>query len=148
MCSILEDSRLVQLQQEGGASLSWLRSVSVTEDERVALGSVSALYDQVDELLHRLVTLSNCRTQELSFIMDFSSVEQGFGEVSLSMLTAQRSRVSCHDLHCLIHLCQMKASPVHLAHQLSCSLFWRLLCSGDVMAPGGRRGSSEASGST
>lgn len=92
MCSILEDSRLVQLQQEGGASLSRLRSVSVTEDEWVALGSVSALYDQVDELLHRLVTLSNSRTEELSFIMDFSSVEQGFGEVSLSMLTAQPSR--------------------------------------------------------
>lgn len=148
MCSILEDSRLVQLQQEGGASLSRLRSVSVTEDERVALGSVSALYDQVDELLHRLVTLSNCRTQELSFIMDFISVEQGFGEVSVSMLTAQRSLVSCHDLHCLNHLHHVKASPVHLAHQLSCSLFCRLLCSGDVVAPGGGRSPSEASGST
>lgn len=82
MHSILEDSRLVQLQQEGGASLSWLRSVSAGEEEREALEEVSALYDQVDELLHNLVTLSNCRTQELSFIQDFSRLEQAFSEVS------------------------------------------------------------------
>lgn len=89
MRSTLEDSRLVQLQQEGGASLSWLRSVSVTEGERAAVEMVSTLYNEVDELLHRLVTLSNRRTQELSFILDFSSLEQGFSEVSLSTLSTQ-----------------------------------------------------------
>lgn len=89
MRSILEDSRLVKLQQEGGASLSRLRSVSVAEDERTAVEAVSTLYDEVDELLHRLVTLSNCKTQELSFIVDFSRLEQGFNEVSLSMLSTQ-----------------------------------------------------------
>lgn len=82
MQSILEDSRLVQLQQEGGASLSWLRSVGVVGEERVAVEKVSALYNEVDELLHSLVTLSNCRTQELSFIQDFSRLEQSFSEVS------------------------------------------------------------------
>ncbi|XP_076592104.1 pleckstrin homology domain-containing family G member 4B isoform X2 [Chaetodon auriga] len=86
MCSILEDSRLVQLQQEGGASLSRLRreegGVSVAEDRRAAVETVAALYDEVDELLHRLVTLSNSRTQELHFILEFRSLEQGFTEVS------------------------------------------------------------------
>lgn len=82
MQSILEDSRLVQLQQEGGASLSWLRSVSVVDEERVAVEKVSTLYNEVDELLHSLVTLSNCRTQELSFIQDFTRLEQAFSEVS------------------------------------------------------------------
>ncbi|XP_070761446.1 puratrophin-1 [Enoplosus armatus] len=85
MRSILEDSRLVQLQQEGGASLSRLRreegSVGVTEDYRAAMETVSSLYDEVDELLHRLVTLSNSRTQELHFIVEFRSLEQGFTEV-------------------------------------------------------------------
>lgn len=85
MCSILQDSRLVQLQQEGGASLSRLRrdesSISVTEDYRAALESVSSLYDQVDELLHRLVTLSNSKTQELQFIVEFNELENGFTEV-------------------------------------------------------------------
>ncbi|XP_044052272.1 rho guanine nucleotide exchange factor 40 isoform X2 [Siniperca chuatsi] len=85
MRSILEDGRLVQLQQEGGASLSRLRreesSVSATEDYRAAMEAVSSLYDEVDELLHRLVTLSNCRTQELHFILEFRSLERGFSEV-------------------------------------------------------------------
>ncbi|XP_067432657.1 puratrophin-1 isoform X4 [Thunnus thynnus] len=85
MRSILEDSRLVQLQQEGGASLSRLRreesSISVTEDYRAAVETVSSLYEQVDELLHRLVTLSNARTQELQFIAEFRNLEQGFTEV-------------------------------------------------------------------
>ncbi|XP_028258012.1 uncharacterized protein LOC114433569 [Parambassis ranga] len=84
MHSILEDSRLVQLQQEGGASLSRLRredGCEVTEEHRAAVETVSSLYDQVDELLHRLVTLSNSRTQELHFIVDFKSLEQGFSQV-------------------------------------------------------------------
>lgn len=93
MRSILEDSRLVQLQQEGGASLSRLRreesGFGVTEDHRAAVETVSALYDEVDELLHRLVTLSNSRTQELHFILEFRSLEQGFTEVSLSTLSAR-----------------------------------------------------------
>ncbi|XP_062247086.1 puratrophin-1 [Platichthys flesus] len=86
MCSVLEDSRLVRLQQEGGASLSRLRReesvISVTEDYRAEVETVSSLYDQVDELLHRLVMLSNSRTQQLSFILDFRSLEQAFSEVS------------------------------------------------------------------
>ncbi|KAM8894248.1 puratrophin-1 isoform 2-T5 [Spinachia spinachia] len=80
MRSILGDSRLVQLQREGGASLSRLRR----EEGGVgtALEAVSTLYEQVDELLHRLVTLSNARTQELNFILDFKGLEAGFTEVS------------------------------------------------------------------
>ncbi|XP_034535749.1 pleckstrin homology domain-containing family G member 4B isoform X2 [Notolabrus celidotus] len=85
MGNILADSRLVQLQQEGGALLSRLRreesSLSETEDYRAALETVSTLYNEVDELLHRLVTLSNSRTEELTFILEFSRLEQGFNEV-------------------------------------------------------------------
>lgn len=82
MCCILEDSRLVQLQHEGGASLSRLRGASASEEERAAAASVSELYDQVDELLHRLVMLSNRRTEELSFVVDFGGVERGLAEVT------------------------------------------------------------------
>ncbi|KAJ0056757.1 hypothetical protein NL108_015595, partial [Boleophthalmus pectinirostris] len=85
MCSILQDSRLVQLQQEGGASLSRLRrdesSICATDDYRAAVETVSSLYDQVDELLHRLVTLSNSKTQEINFILEFTGLESGFAEV-------------------------------------------------------------------
>ncbi|KAK3510121.1 hypothetical protein QTP70_026837, partial [Hemibagrus guttatus] len=86
MRSVLEDSRLVRLQLEGGATLSRLRkedtSVSLTEDYRDAIEDVSSLYNQVDELVHKLVMLSNKRTQELEFIMEFKSLEEGFREVS------------------------------------------------------------------
>ncbi|XP_076856301.1 pleckstrin homology domain-containing family G member 4B isoform X2 [Brachyhypopomus gauderio] len=86
MQCVLEDSRLVRLQQEGGAALSRLRredtSVSLTEDYRDAIESVGSLYNQVDELVHRLVMHSNKCTQELEFIMEFSSLEEGFREVT------------------------------------------------------------------
>ncbi|XP_061731879.1 mucin-12 isoform X2 [Nerophis ophidion] len=86
MCTILQDRQLVQLQQEGGASLSRLRrdeaGVGVTKDYVAAVDAVSRLYEQVDELLHRLVTLSNSRIQELHFIVDFKGLEEGFAEVS------------------------------------------------------------------
>lgn len=85
MRSILQDARLVQLQQEGGASLSWLRreeAGGASDQQREAVRAVSALYDQVDELLHHLVTLSNSRTQEVHFILDFWSLEDGFSQVS------------------------------------------------------------------
>ncbi|AWP01017.1 putative puratrophin-1-like [Scophthalmus maximus] len=86
MRSVLEDRRLVQWQQEGGASLLRLRredsGVGAAEGCRAAVETVSSLYDRVDELLHCLVTLSNARTRELSFILDFSGLEREFTEVS------------------------------------------------------------------
>ncbi|XP_047671524.1 uncharacterized protein plekhg4 isoform X3 [Tachysurus fulvidraco] len=86
MRSILEDSRLVRLQLEGGAALSRLRkedtSVSLTEDYRDAVEDVGSLYNRVDEMVHKLVMLSNKCTQELEFIMEFKSLEEGFREVS------------------------------------------------------------------
>lgn len=90
MCSTLKDARLVQLQQEGGASLAWLRRdevIGATEERRVAVEAATSLYDRVDELLHRLVTLSNTRTQELSFIAEFRGLERGFSQVRLSTLS-------------------------------------------------------------
>lgn len=101
MRSILEDSRLVQLQQEGGASLSLLRreesGISVTEEYQAEVEAVSCLYDQVDELLHRLVTLSNSRTQELNFIVNFRSLEQGFTEVTSWLEEVGEVRLSSLD---------------------------------------------------
>ncbi|KAM9494698.1 puratrophin-1 isoform 4-T4 [Clarias gariepinus] len=86
MRSVLEDGRLVRLQLEGGAALSRLRkedtSVSLTEDYRDAIEGVGSLYDQVDELVHKLVKLSNKCMQELEFIMEFKTLEEGFREVT------------------------------------------------------------------
>ena len=48
---------------------------------RDAVRAVGKLYEQVDELVHALVMLSNRCTQELEFVMEFKSLEQGFKEV-------------------------------------------------------------------
>lgn len=90
MRRVLQDRRLVQLQQEGGASLALLHRevgiTSTTEDHQGAVEAVSSLYNQVDELLHQLVMLSNSRTQTLQFVVEFRGLEEGFTEVSVSAL--------------------------------------------------------------
>lgn len=86
MGGVLGDAQLVRLQREGGASLSVLRREEggdgVSEEQQAAVEEVSSLYEEVDELLHRLVTLSNAKTQELNFVLDFRSLEQDFSLVS------------------------------------------------------------------
>ncbi|XP_037548258.1 rho guanine nucleotide exchange factor 40 [Nematolebias whitei] len=85
MGSILGDIQLVWLQREGGASLSVLRREEggdgVSEEQQAAVEEVSSLYEEVDELLHRLVTLYNAKTQELNFVKDFRNLEQDFSLV-------------------------------------------------------------------
>ncbi|XP_062442225.1 puratrophin-1 isoform X2 [Rhea pennata] len=86
MKNVLEDTRLVKLQLEGGALLARLRKeescVTLTHDYRDALDAASVLYNQVDEGVHRLVMLSNKRIQELELVMEFEKVEECFKEVS------------------------------------------------------------------
>uniref|UniRef100_A0A671QKF0 Rho guanine nucleotide exchange factor 40-like n=1 Tax=Sinocyclocheilus anshuiensis TaxID=1608454 RepID=A0A671QKF0_9TELE len=97
MRTVLEDSRLVRLQLEGGAALSCLRkeetNVSLTEDYRDAIENAGRLYNQVDELVHRLVMLSNKCTRELEFIMEFKTLEEGFREVSQWIEEVGKSRL-------------------------------------------------------
>ncbi|KAK5873478.1 hypothetical protein PBY51_018515 [Eleginops maclovinus] len=84
MCGVLRDGRVVQLQQEGGASLSLLREgvrEGVRGGEKEEVQEVQALYDQVDELLHRLVTLSNRRTHQLSSVLRLRALEASFAQV-------------------------------------------------------------------
>ncbi|KAM8799403.1 puratrophin-1 [Eudromia elegans] len=86
MKNVLEDTRLVKLQLEGGALLARLRKeescVTLTRDYRDALDAAGVLYNQVDEGVHRLVMLSNRRIQELELVMEFEKVEECFKEVS------------------------------------------------------------------
>ncbi|XP_017679671.1 PREDICTED: puratrophin-1 isoform X1 [Lepidothrix coronata] len=86
MKNVLEDTRLVRLQLEGGALLARLRKeescVTLTHDYRDALDAASVLYNRVDEGVHRLVMLSNKRIQELELVMEFEKVEECFKEVS------------------------------------------------------------------
>ncbi|KAG8437317.1 hypothetical protein GDO86_008139 [Hymenochirus boettgeri] len=86
MRMVLEDTRLVQLQTEGGAILARLRKetscVTLTEDYRDAVDLAAELYNQVDEGVHSLVRLSNRSIQEMELVIEFEAFHDQFQEVS------------------------------------------------------------------
>ncbi|XP_075694486.1 rho guanine nucleotide exchange factor 40-like isoform X2 [Rhinoderma darwinii] len=86
MKTVLEDTRLVTLQTEGGAVLARLRKeescVTLTDDYREAMDIAAELYNRVDEGVHSLVRLSNQRIQEMELVIDFEAFEERFQEVS------------------------------------------------------------------
>ncbi|CAN2389335.1 Pleckstrin homology domain containing [Pristimantis euphronides] len=86
MKAVLEDTRLVTLQTEGGAVLARLRKeescVTLTDDYREAMDTAAELYNRVDEGVHSLVRLSNQRIQEMELVIDFQAFEERFQEVS------------------------------------------------------------------
>uniref|UniRef100_A0A8C2ZXN2 Quattro n=1 Tax=Cyclopterus lumpus TaxID=8103 RepID=A0A8C2ZXN2_CYCLU len=79
MKEVLEDSRLVTLQREGGAALARMRREEfrfpLSEDYRDALESVTSLYNQVEEKLHTLVMRSNESLQHLDFLFKLREME-------------------------------------------------------------------------
>ncbi|OCT84646.1 uncharacterized protein plekhg4.L isoform X2 [Xenopus laevis] len=85
MRMVLEDTRLVQLQTEGGAILARLRKeescVTHTEDYREAVDVAAELYNQVDEGVHSLVKVSNKSIQEMELVIEFEAFQEQFQEV-------------------------------------------------------------------
>ncbi|KAM9860037.1 quattro [Aulostomus maculatus] len=79
MKEVLEDTRLVTLQREGGAVLARMRREEFrfpqSEDYRDALESVTSLYNQVEEKLHTLVMKSNESLQQLEFLFRLREME-------------------------------------------------------------------------
>ncbi|CAH2323911.1 puratrophin-1 isoform X1 [Pelobates cultripes] len=86
MRTVLEDTRLVKLQTEGGAILARLRKeescVTLTDDYRDAVESATDLYNKVDEGVHSLVKLSNKRIQDMEVVIEFEAFEERFQEIS------------------------------------------------------------------
>ncbi|XP_038628646.1 puratrophin-1 [Tachyglossus aculeatus] len=83
---VLEDPRLGQLQNEGGATLARLKrghpSVTQSPDYRSAVDMATQLYGQVDVLLHQLVTLCNRRLRALELAQELGEQAGMFAEVS------------------------------------------------------------------
>ncbi|AWP03134.1 pleckstrin -likey domain containing family G (with RhoGef domain) member 4 [Scophthalmus maximus] len=79
MKEVLEDTRLVTLQREGGAALARMRREEFrfpqSEDYRDGLESVTSLYNQVEEKLHTLVMRSNESLQQLEFLFRLRETE-------------------------------------------------------------------------
>uniref|UniRef100_A0A3Q3MTL9 Quattro n=1 Tax=Mastacembelus armatus TaxID=205130 RepID=A0A3Q3MTL9_9TELE len=79
MKEVLEDTRLVTLQREGGAVLARMRREEFrfpqSEDYRDALELVTSLYNQVEEKLHMLVMRSNESLQQMEFLFRLREME-------------------------------------------------------------------------
>ncbi|KAM9342480.1 pleckstrin homology domain-containing family G member 4B-like [Pholidichthys leucotaenia] len=80
MREVLEDSRLVSLQREGGAMLVRLRKESDLkyphwEDFSDAVDSMSSLYNHVEEQAHILVQKSNMSLEHLEYLLQLRQLE-------------------------------------------------------------------------
>ncbi|XP_067327019.1 LOW QUALITY PROTEIN: puratrophin-1 [Anolis sagrei] len=97
MRTVLEDARLVRLQQEGGALLARLRKedspVALAPDFPLVLDAATALYNQVDEGIHQLVLASNQRIRVLELVRDLPAFEEAFREVSGWIENVGRTRL-------------------------------------------------------
>ncbi|XP_066484085.1 pleckstrin homology domain-containing family G member 4B [Tiliqua scincoides] len=80
---VLEDELLVTLRLEGGTVLARLRKEEFcnTEDYRDSMETVTRLYNQVDEEVHRLVLLSNKCLQQLEHLLAKRKFEEGCDQI-------------------------------------------------------------------
>ncbi|KAK2903663.1 hypothetical protein Q8A67_008376 [Cirrhinus molitorella] len=83
MKSILDDTKLNRLRLEGGTFLARIRKEEMCENEnyRDAVDLVSALYNQVDEEVHKLVILSNKSLQQLETLLELRVLQERHQEV-------------------------------------------------------------------
>ncbi|XP_041101631.1 pleckstrin homology domain-containing family G member 4B-like [Polyodon spathula] len=82
---VLDDTRLVKLRLEGGTILARLKKEELcdSEDYRAAIEMVTALYNQVDEEVHKLVILSNKSLQQLESLLELRKFEDGCDQIKL-----------------------------------------------------------------
>ncbi|KAI3357275.1 hypothetical protein L3Q82_015731, partial [Scortum barcoo] len=83
MRDVLEDSRLVSQQREGGAILARLRKESDLkyphcEDLSDAVDSMTSLYNHVEEQAHILVQRSNVALEHLEYLLQLREMEGHF----------------------------------------------------------------------
>ncbi|XP_048008116.1 pleckstrin homology domain-containing family G member 4B isoform X1 [Megalobrama amblycephala] len=83
MKCILDDTKLNRLRLEGGTFLARIRKEEMCENEnyRDAVDMVSALYNQVDEEVHKLVILSNKSLQQLETLLELRTLQERHEEV-------------------------------------------------------------------
>uniref|UniRef100_W5K0H8 Si:dkey-65j6.2 n=1 Tax=Astyanax mexicanus TaxID=7994 RepID=W5K0H8_ASTMX len=85
MKEVLEDTRLVNLQREGGAMLARLRwesdVKSAYSEESLVMDTVEDLYNQVEEQVHVLARRSNMSLQHLHFLLQLREMESRFTKI-------------------------------------------------------------------
>ncbi|XDV36498.1 hypothetical protein PO909_006262, partial [Leuciscus waleckii] len=85
MKMVLEDTRLVALQREGGSILARMRKeesrFAQSEDFRDSLECVTCLYNQVEEAVHTLVMKSNQSLRHLEHVLLLRETEDSLGTI-------------------------------------------------------------------
>ncbi|KAM4735403.1 pleckstrin homology domain-containing family G member 4B isoform 3-T4 [Anableps anableps] len=88
MKSVLDDTRLNRLRLEGGTVLARIRKEEACENEnyRDAVEMLNALYNQVDEEVHKLVILSNKSQKELENLLELHKFEEQTQQLQTRLL--------------------------------------------------------------
>ncbi|XP_064362883.1 pleckstrin homology domain-containing family G member 4B isoform X3 [Dromaius novaehollandiae] len=95
---VLEDALLVTLRLEGGTVLARLRrEICHTEDYRDAMETVTRLYNQVDEEVHRLVLLSNKCLQQLENLGEGRKFEEGCDQIKQWFENEREKYLGCFN---------------------------------------------------
>ncbi|XP_028837395.1 pleckstrin homology domain-containing family G member 4B isoform X2 [Denticeps clupeoides] len=83
MKCVLEDAQLNRLRLEGGTFLARIRKEEACDNDnyRDAVDMVNALYNQVDEEVHKLVILSNKSLQELESLKERRKFEEESSQI-------------------------------------------------------------------
>ncbi|XP_028281361.1 pleckstrin homology domain-containing family G member 4B isoform X2 [Parambassis ranga] len=85
MKCVLDDTCLNKLRLEGGTVLARIRKEEACENEnyRDAVDTLNALYNQVDEEVHKLVILSNKSQKDLESLLDLCKFEEQTQQIKL-----------------------------------------------------------------
>ncbi|XP_023258897.1 pleckstrin homology domain-containing family G member 4B isoform X1 [Seriola lalandi dorsalis] len=85
MKCVLDDTRLNRLRLEGGTVLARIRKEEACENEnyRDAVDVLNALYNQVDEEVHKLVILSNKSQKQLESLLEVRRFEEQTQQIKL-----------------------------------------------------------------
>ncbi|XP_068180322.1 pleckstrin homology domain-containing family G member 4B isoform X2 [Antennarius striatus] len=85
MKCVLDDTRLNRLRLEGGTVLARIRKEEPFENEnyRDAIDMLNALYNQVDEEVHKLVILSNKSQKQLESLLEVLNFEDQTQKITL-----------------------------------------------------------------
>ncbi|XP_034084055.1 pleckstrin homology domain-containing family G member 4B isoform X1 [Gymnodraco acuticeps] len=85
MKRVLDDTRLNRLRLEGGTVLARIRKDEASENEnyRDAVDMLNALYNQVDEEVHKLVILSNKSQKQLESLLEVRTFEEQAQQIKL-----------------------------------------------------------------
>ncbi|XP_030637855.1 pleckstrin homology domain-containing family G member 4B [Chanos chanos] len=99
MKRVLDDAQLNRLRLEGGTFLARIRKEEALDNDnyREAIDMVGALYNQVDEEVHKLVILSNKSLQQLESLLEQRTFEEQSEQIKRWLSVEGEKHLACLD---------------------------------------------------